>query len=97
MSKLNSPRVSAIFLSLLAIYLYFSVGPALATDCRNLWTRPSSQTMSMDSSISFELVDFKNGERYFSIRQDGGQSVDIFFLKGAVLDRLIHSDGYDSL
>lgn len=84
-SKLNSPRVSAIFLCLLAIYLYFSVGPVLAADCRNLWTRPSSQTMSMDSSISFELVDFKNGERYFSIRQNGGQSVDVFFLKGAVL------------
>lgn len=72
-------------LSLLAIYLYLSVGLALAGDCPNLWTRPSSQTMSMDSSISFAMVDFKNGERHFSIRQRPDQSIDIYFLKGMVL------------
>lgn len=71
--------------TLLAIFLYFLVGSALAADCRNLWTRPSSQTLSMDSTISFGLVDFKNGERHFSIRQDSEQSVDIYFLKGIVL------------
>jgi len=53
-------------------------------ECRNEWTHPSSQTMTLDSAISFQFTDYKNGERHFSITQ-GGQSVEIYYLKGAVL------------
>jgi hypothetical protein len=56
-----------------------------ATDCRNEWVRPTTQTMSMDSAISFTLTDYKNGERHFSVKQAPGQQVDIYYLKGAVL------------
>jgi hypothetical protein len=54
-----------------------------AADCRNAWVRPASQNMSMDSSISFALTDFKNGERHFSVKQE--HSADIYYLKGMVL------------
>ncbi len=66
------------------ILLSFS-GYAGVADCRNEWARPSSQTMSMDSAISFALTDYKNGERHFSVKQSSGQGAEIYYLKGAVL------------
>lgn len=57
----------------------------LAGECQNAWVRPAVQTMNMDSSISFSLVEFRNGERHFSAKQGTGQEVDIYYLKGVVL------------
>jgi hypothetical protein len=71
-----------IFLISALCFLSAYASPA---DCGNLWVRPASQNMSMDSSISFALTDFKNGERHFSVKQDPEHSADIYYLNGAVL------------
>ena len=39
----------------------------------------------MDSAVSFTQTNFGNGERHFSAKQDTGQRVDIYYLKGALL------------
>lgn len=73
------------FLTFLAS-IFFSISvQAGVTECKNEWMRPSSQTMSMDSSISFALTDYKNGERHFSVKQDQEHGAEIYYLKGAVL------------
>lgn len=69
---------------LLITVIYFLSDRASAVDCQNRWERPVSQTMSMDAAISFSLSDYKNGERHFSVK-DSEQSLDIYYLKGAVL------------
>lgn len=81
---------------LASIFFSFSV-QAGVTDCRNEWMRPSSQTMSMDSSISFALTDYKNGERHFSVRQSPEHGAEIYYLKGAVLVKGYSHDQLDQL
>ena len=54
-------------------------------DCRNEWSHPSHQTMRMDSATSFALTEYKNGDRYFSVKQSTGESVEIYYLKDTVL------------
>ncbi len=76
-------RICKIFVLFIGISLSLSVY-ADAVGCRNEWARPSSETMSMDSAISFQLTDYKNDERYFSVTQ-GDQGIEIYYLKGAVL------------
>lgn len=74
-------KVLVIFIGI----LFSFDGYAGVTDCRNEWARPSSQTMSMDSAISFSLTDYKSGERHFSVKQNSGQGAEIYYLKGAIL------------
>lgn len=76
-------RICKLFVLFIGISLSLSVY-ADAGGCRNEWARPSSETMSMDSSISFQLTDYKNDERHFSVTQ-GDQSIEMYYLKGAVL------------
>lgn len=76
-------RICKIFVLFIGISLSLS-GHAGAVDCRNEWARPSSESMSMDSAISFQLTDYKNNERHFSVTQ-GEQGIEIYYLKGAVL------------
>lgn len=76
-------RTSKTLVLFTSIVLLFS-GHVGATDCRNEWARPSYESMNMDSSISFQLTDYKNGERHFSVKQ-GEQGIEIYYLKGAVL------------
>lgn len=76
-------RICNFFVLLIGISLSFS-GHAEAMDCRNEWAHPSSESMSMDSAISFQLTDYKNDERHFSVAQ-GGKGIEIYYLKGAVL------------
>lgn len=76
-------RICKIFVLFIGISLSLSA-QAGAVDCRNEWARPSSESMSMDSAISFQLTDYKNGERHFSVMQ-GEQGIEIYYLKGAVL------------
>jgi len=59
-------------------------GQVTVTDCRNEWLIPSSQTMSMDSDISFTLTNYKNKESHFSLKQ-GPNQVDIYYLKEVAL------------
>src|SRR5450756_914971 len=74
--------------SMLLTGLFFSLsGEVGAADCRNDWWGSSSQTMTMtmDSPISFALTDYKNEERHFSAKQGRDRSLDIYYLKDAVL------------
>ena len=72
--------------STLLIGLFFSLSAQAGTaDCRNDWWGSSSQTMTMDSSISFALTNYKNEERHFSVNQGPDRSLDIYYLKDAVL------------
>lgn len=65
--------------------LFLLYGALAAADCRNEWGRPSSQTMIMDSAISFTLTDYRNEERHFSAKQGLDQKLDIYYLKDVVL------------
>jgi hypothetical protein len=76
-------RICKKFVLLMGISLPLSVY-ADGVGCRNEWARPSSETMSMDSAISFQLADYKNDERHFSVMQ-GDRGIEIYYLKEAVL------------
>lgn len=89
-------RRTRVLTFLASIFFSFSV-QADVTDCRNEWMRPSSQTMSMDSSISFALTDYKNGERHFSVKQSPEHSAEIYYLKGAVLVKGYSHDQLDQI
>ena len=78
-------RILETLILITGIILSFSVHAGV-TDCRNEWARPSSESMSMDSAISFQLTDYKNSERHFSVKQ-GEQGIEIYYLTGAVLVR----------
>ena len=88
LSTLGAMMLRARNISTLLTGLFFSLsGEVGAADCRNDWWGSSSQTMTMtmDSPISFALTDYKNEERHFSAKQGRDRSLDIYYLKDAVL------------
>jgi len=84
-----------LFCSLVIQILFITLSSiSHAATCSNSWLLPSSQTMEMEN-MSASITEYANGERHFSIKQ-GGESIDVYYLKGALLVKGLSADKIES-